>query len=95
MEVSADQMRTWRAVDSARLAQGYEAAKLFADPESGELVVQGTPIETAMGAGLLLTTEECLLSPVQERNPGLSRADYEKVFADYLGIRKVLWLHGR
>jgi agmatine deiminase len=44
------------------------------------------------GAGLLLTTEECLLSPVQERNPGLSRQDYEQLFADYLGVRKVLWL---
>jgi agmatine deiminase len=41
---------------------------------------------------LLLTTEECLLSPVQERNPGLNRPDLEKAFADYLGIHKVLWL---
>jgi len=44
------------------------------------------------GQGLLLTTEECLLGPVQERNPGLSRAELEQVFADYLGVRKVLWL---
>ncbi len=39
-----------------------------------------------------MTTEECLLSPVQARNPKLSREDMEGVFADYLGIRKVLWL---
>ncbi len=44
------------------------------------------------GAGLLLTTEECLLSKTQERNPPLARADYEAVFADYLGVKKVLWL---
>jgi agmatine deiminase len=44
------------------------------------------------GQGLLLTTEECLLSPVQERNPGIDRANLERVLADYLGVRKVLWL---
>ncbi len=55
------------------------------------VVLEGGSIDVN-GQGLLLTTEECLLSPVQERNPGMSRADYEKVFADYLGIRKVLWL---
>ena len=44
------------------------------------------------GKGTLFTTEECLLSSVQARNPKLSREDIEGVFADYLGIRKVLWL---
>src|SRR5206468_4212868 len=33
-----------------------------------------------------------LLSDVQERNPGFTRADYEQVFAKYLGVKKVLWL---
>jgi agmatine deiminase len=45
------------------------------------------------GQGLLLTTEECLLSEVQCRNPGMTRHDYERVFADYLGVRNVLWLN--
>jgi agmatine deiminase len=40
----------------------------------------------------LLTTEECLLSDVQQRNPGITRTDYEQVFAEHLGVRKVLWL---
>jgi agmatine deiminase len=44
------------------------------------------------GRGTLMTTEECLLSPVQERNPGLDRADLECVFADFLGVRHVIWL---
>jgi agmatine deiminase len=44
------------------------------------------------GAGLMLTTEECLLSKVQQRNPGLSRQHLEKIFHDYLGIEKVIWL---
>jgi agmatine deiminase len=55
------------------------------------VVLEGGSIDVN-GAGLLLTSEECLLSRVQERNPGLARADYEKVFADYLGVKKVLWL---
>jgi agmatine deiminase len=56
------------------------------------VVLEGGSIEVN-GAGLLLTTDECLLSDVQCRNPGMSRADYERVFADYLGIKKVLWLN--
>jgi agmatine deiminase len=56
------------------------------------VVLEGGSIDVN-GEGLLLTTEECLLSPVQERNPGLARGDYERVFADYLGVKKVLWLN--
>jgi agmatine deiminase len=44
------------------------------------------------GRGTLLTTEECLLSPVQARNPGLDRAALERIFADFLGVRHVIWL---
>jgi agmatine deiminase len=45
------------------------------------------------GAGMMLTTEECLLSDVQQRNPGLTREDYESIFAHYLGVDKTIWLH--
>jgi agmatine deiminase len=55
------------------------------------IVLEGGSVDVN-GAGCLLTTEECLLSDVQQRNPGLSRADYERLFVDYLGVRKVLWL---
>ncbi len=55
------------------------------------VVLEGGSIDVN-GQGLLLTTEECLLSPVQERNPGIDRAQLEKTFADYLCVRKVLWL---
>jgi len=55
------------------------------------VVLEGGSIDVN-GQGTLLTTEECLLSKVQQRNPGMKRADYEKVFADYLGIKKVIWL---
>src|SRR5207302_758824 len=56
------------------------------------VVLEGGSIDVN-GAGCLLTTEECLLSDVQARNPGLTRADMETVFAKYLGVRKVLWLN--
>ena len=55
------------------------------------VVLEGGSIDVN-GTGLLLTTEECLLSTTQQRNPPLSREDYERVFADYLGVKKVLWL---
>jgi agmatine deiminase len=37
-------------------------------------------------------TEECLLSDVQVRNPGLTREGYERVFRNALGIRQTIWL---
>jgi agmatine deiminase len=57
----------------------------------GRVVLEGGAVETD-GAGTLLTTEECLLSSVQARNPGLSREDYEQLFREWLGIRETLWL---
>jgi agmatine deiminase len=55
------------------------------------LVLEGGSIDTN-GAGILLTTEECLLSEVQQRNPGVSREQLEQAFSDYLGIDQVIWL---
>jgi agmatine deiminase len=55
------------------------------------VVLEGGSIDVN-GAGTLLTTEECLLSKTQERNPGFTREDYEEVFREYLGITKVIWL---
>jgi agmatine deiminase len=55
------------------------------------VVLEGGSIDVN-GHGTLLTTEECLLSKVQQRNPAMKRKDYEKLFADHLGIRRVIWL---
>jgi len=61
-------------------------------PDNGQpVVLEGGGIETN-GEGLLLVTEEWLLSDVQVRNPGLSREDYERVFRDYIGVRQTIWL---
>lgn len=61
------------------------------EPLDRHVVLEGGSIDVN-GHGLLLTTEECLLSEVQQRNPGMSREDIEQVMHDYLGINKVLWL---
>ena len=44
------------------------------------------------GEGILLTTRECLLSKIQERNPGLGIKDYAIIFEKTLGIKKIIWL---
>jgi agmatine deiminase len=73
-------------------------AKLYGmesfEPEAAgkKLVLEGGSIDTN-GAGILLTTEECLLSEVQQRNPGVSKQQLEAAFAEYLGIEKVVWLN--
>jgi agmatine deiminase len=55
------------------------------------VVLEGGSIDVN-GRGTLLTTEECLLSTTQERNPGFTRDDYAQVFRNYLGATQVLWL---
>jgi agmatine deiminase len=55
------------------------------------MVLEGGSIDVN-GRGTLLTTEECLLDKVQQRNPHLRRSDYERAFAQFLGVSKVLWL---
>ncbi len=56
------------------------------------MVLEGGSIDVN-GAGTLITTEECLLSTTQQRNPGVSREQLEQVFHDYLGIDQVLWMN--
>jgi agmatine deiminase len=63
----------------------------LADGTSARLVLEGGSIDTN-GEGILLTTEECLLSEVQQRNPGVSREQLESSFNDYLGMKQVIWL---
>jgi agmatine deiminase len=55
------------------------------------IVLEGGSIDVN-GAGTILTTEECLLSKLQQRNPHMSRIHYDKAFADYLGAPHTIWL---
>jgi agmatine deiminase len=59
--------------------------------DGNRIVLEGGSIEVN-GAGSILTTEECLLSDVQSRNPGLSKQQVEGIFRDYLGAHHTLWL---
>jgi agmatine deiminase len=83
----------WRKDDKiGSLMAGAAGAREIRATFKGEpVVIEGGSIDVN-GRGTLLTTEECLLSKVQQRNPGVKRRDYEKVFAEYLGISNVIWL---
>jgi agmatine deiminase len=77
--------------------RSFEPHVMLADRTEHRLVLEGGSIDTN-GAGVLLTTEECLLSEVQQRNPGLgsrdqTREQLERAFAEYLDIEKVIWLN--
>jgi len=65
--------------------------RVVLDGKLHHVVLEGGSIDVN-GQGLMLTTEECLLSKIQQRNPGLSRRDLERLFAEYLGVEKVIWL---
>jgi len=79
----------WR--DDNRIPARIAKQRKMREFEPG-IVLEGGSIDVN-GAGLLLTTEECLLSEsVQVRNPGLGREDLERYFAEYLGIRRTIWL---
>ncbi len=69
----------------------YVAKRMKLRLFASEMVLEGGSIDVN-GAGLLLTTEECLLSGVQARNAGMSRAEIERRLRDSLGISRVIWL---
>jgi len=72
----------------AKAAGAKEIQPQFRDRR---VVLEGGSIDVN-GSGSILTTEECLLSRVQQRNPGMKKRDYERIFADYLGAPNVIWL---
>jgi agmatine deiminase len=73
-----------------RKCRAFEA-KAEAECGSLPMVLEGGSIDVN-GRGLLLTTEECLLSTEQQRNPGLTREEIESALSAMLGVKKVLWL---
>ncbi len=73
---------------------GLPAWQPFVRSEDGAkhaIVLEGGSIDTN-GAGSLMTTAECLLSDVQQRNPGVSRSQLEQAFYDFLGIDQIIFL---
>jgi agmatine deiminase len=60
-----------------------------ADHYAAPLVMEGGAIHVD-GEGTLFTTGECLLNP--NRNPQLSKADIERLLAEYLAVERFVWL---
>ena len=91
----------WAKYDNYQKDEGIAraVADISAEPDvvalrpdgAGRLVLEGGGIE-GNGAGTLMVTEEWLLSEVQVRNPGMTRADYERAFREYLGVERTIWL---
>ncbi len=73
------------------MAKASHAKEIRPRAMGAPIVLEGGSIDVN-GAGTILTTEECLLSKVQERNPHMARIHYEKAFADYLGAPHTIWL---
>ena len=76
---------------ASRMAKATHACEIRPLHAKSRVVLEGGSIDVN-GCGTLLTTEECLLSKTQQRNPAMSRNDYEKLFSDHLGVKNVIWL---
>lgn len=69
---------------------GARLANRFAFPRDRQaMILEGGGIDWD-GAGLCVTTEQCLLNP--NRNPAMGRAEIEAVLHDALGFTRILWL---
>jgi agmatine deiminase len=56
------------------------------------IVMEGGSVE-GNGAGLVMTTDQCLLNP--NRNPTLGQSEIETYLREYLCADKVIWLTGK
>ena len=92
--ISAWRFNGWAKYDNFRndcQAPAFIARTLGLECLETGLVLEGGSVDVN-GAGMMLTTEECLLSEVQARNPGVSRRELERAFRTHLGVTEVVWL---
>ena len=54
-----------------------------------KITLEGGSIDVN-GKGYLITTMQCLLSKVQQRNKGFNKDDYEQIFNQFFGVKKVI-----
>ena len=57
-----------------------------------KMVLEGGAIDVN-GNGSILLTKECLLSKVQERNPGINKSIYETILSNLLNVKNFIWLN--
>ncbi len=75
-----------------RVAEALGVRRVVPIHRGQRVVLEGGAFDVN-GRGTVVTTEQCLLDPVvQVRNPGFTRADYEEVFARWLGATTTIWL---
>jgi agmatine deiminase len=77
---------------NALMSDVARTEKVLPTSHGKRVVLEGGSIDLN-GRGTILTTEECLLSKIQQRNPGMARKDYETLFAECLGAPNVIWLN--
>ncbi|MBR5896623.1 MAG: agmatine deiminase [Lachnospiraceae bacterium] len=77
----------WEQDDALAVAFCIAAGYDYYD--AGDFVLEGGSIHSN-GAGTLMVTESCLLSP--GRNPKLSKEEIEERLKLYLGAERVIWL---
>lgn len=76
----------------SKVAEFFDIPLTQAVYKGKPVIVEGGAIDSN-GKGTLLTSEECLLHPnIQVRNENFTKADYEAVFKEYLGITNVIWM---
>ncbi|HET9803545.1 MAG TPA: agmatine deiminase family protein [Candidatus Acidoferrum sp.] len=75
----------------ARANKSLKKTLFLPSHNARRVVLEGGSIDVN-GAGTLLTTEECLQSKIQERNPGFAKKDYEEIFRNQFGITHTIWL---
>jgi agmatine deiminase len=68
---------------------GLIARELGDEVRNAPMVLEGGSV-ISDGAGTILTTEQCLLSP--SRNPSLSQDAIEELLAEHLGAERIVWL---
>ncbi|MDF1657018.1 MAG: agmatine deiminase family protein [Verrucomicrobiales bacterium] len=74
-----------------REVAGFIAAAAGVTRIKTDLVMEGGCIEVD-GEGTAIITESCVLN--ENRNPGMSKAEFEETLMPLLGINKVIWLPG-
>ena len=57
-----------------------------------KIILEGGAIDVN-GHGSVLLTRECLLSKVQERNPGIDKLNLENALSKYLNLKNFIWLN--
>jgi agmatine deiminase len=73
------------------IAQASNRALDTSQDYKAQPVLEGGMLDVS-GDGLIVITEECLLSEHQQRNAGFSKKDYERIFSEKLGAPNAIWL---